>query len=190
VPFPGGKLLSRKFAAIAVAAAVIFTTAGCSFSANPESLQSYAPADGSGVDLPLGDGQVLKLRDFLYLTDGTNGKLFGTIANSGTADVGIELQQELADGTKYRERVLIPGGATLRVGEGLAQSGIKVTLPAGAVFPIYVSANAGADWELLNIPVLDDTFEQYKEKIAGLAPTATPEATPAVTATPAPEATN
>ncbi|MFM5904525.1 MAG: hypothetical protein ACKORF_00230 [Micrococcales bacterium] len=187
-------MLSRKFAAIAVAATLVLTTAGCSFNPAPESLQSYAPADGSGVDLELGKGEVLKLRDFLYLTDGTNGNLFGTLANSGSADVMLELQQDLADGTKYRERVVIPGGAVLNVGEGNAQSGIKVTLPAGAVFPIFVSADNGNNWQKLNVPVLDDTFAQYRDKVAGLAPTATPVATdtPTDAATPSPtaEATN
>lgn len=188
MPFPGGKLLTRKFAAIAVAAAVLLTTAGCSFNAHPESLQSYAPAEGSGTDVDLGHGQGAKFRNFLYLTDGTNGKLFGTIVNPGSKAVTIDLQQKLTDGTSYRERVAIPAGDKIVVGEGLAQSGIKVDLKAGAVFPIWVSADAGGNWTKLNVPVLDDTFVQYKDKVAGLAPTETP--TPVATATETPAATN
>ena len=56
----------RKFVAVAIAASVLLGTAGCTFTNPIASRIDYAPADGSQVDL-----ETVKVRNFVYLTNGT-----------------------------------------------------------------------------------------------------------------------
>lgn len=180
----------RKLSALAIAAALALTASGCSFNPNPETLQSYSPSDGAGIDLDLGSGESIKLRNFVYLTDGTNGSLFGVIANSGKKAHQVWLQVANADGTKTDETFLLTGESSYSIGQnGNPASAIKAELPAGALLTISVSADEGANWSTLNVPVLDDSLAEWRDLVAGLAsvapemiePTVVPEPTEAAT---------
>ena len=176
----------RKLSAIALAVGLALTATGCSFSANPETLQSYAPSDGAGLDMDLGGGEVVKLRNFVYLTDGSNGSLYGVAVNSGKVAQHVMFQATNPDGTKTDDAFMLEGGASYSINQnGNAASAIKTALPAGAVLTISVSADMGANWYTLNVPVLDGSIAEFRELVAGLA---TPTAAPAAEA-PTPEAT-
>jgi hypothetical protein len=54
--------------ALGLSVAVLLGTTGCSLSGDVASMQQYTPSDGSQIDI----GNV-KLRNFIYLTDGING---------------------------------------------------------------------------------------------------------------------
>lgn len=173
-------MFSRKFAAIAISAGLLLTTAGCSFNPNPDSLQSYAPSDGSGADVELGKGEVIKLRNFLYLTDGTEGSLLGSIANSGKKVQTVTINYVGADGQAQQEVVDVPGESAVGFGyEGALKSVIKIDGKPGALAKVTFGLNNNSQWVDLNIPVLDDTHAYYKDAVEGLAvvPTAEPTAT-------------
>ncbi len=176
----------RKLTAIALAVGLAVSVTGCSFGANPETLQSYAPSDGAGLDIELGKGEVIKLRNFVYLTDGTNGSLYGVTVNSGSKAHSVLFQVTNADGTRTDETVMVAGGTSYSFNQnGNPASAIKAALPAGSLLSISVSADNGANWFNLNVPVLDDTLAEWKDLVAGLA-TPTPMAP---TVSPEPEAT-
>ena len=67
-----------KFAAVAIAASMLVGTTGCTFTSPIASQIDYAPADGSQVDL-----ETVKVRNFVYLTNGTVSALAGSIVNPG-----------------------------------------------------------------------------------------------------------
>ena len=74
-------MLVRKLGAVAVAAALLLGTAGCSFTSNVATKKVYAPSDGNQTD----DGHI-HARNVLVLSDGTNAYIIGSITNDGDKD--------------------------------------------------------------------------------------------------------
>ena len=77
----------RKYAAVAIAAALVFGTAGCTFTSPVATRQAYSPSDGGQVNL-----ETVKARNFIYLSNGTQAALFGSLVNSGLQDAEVHLQ--------------------------------------------------------------------------------------------------
>jgi hypothetical protein len=183
--FSGGILLVRKLAAVAVAAAVLLSVAGCSFNPAPESLQSYAPSDGSGIDFHPDRNQQVDLRNFLVLTNGTTYELYGSVINGGTKAQQVSFQVD-GDNTKTQT---IDVAANSVEGFGYAgsdgvvhKSELALSGKVGALLKLEVSV--GGRWQAIEVPVLDGTISYYKDLVAGfasaapVAPTATPVASP------------
>lgn len=183
-------MLVRKLAAVAVTAAVLFSAAGCSFNPAPESLQSYAPSDGSGIDFHPDRNQQVDLRNFLVLTDGTNFELYGSVINGGTKAQQVSFQVD-GDNTKTQT---INVAANSVAGFGYAgsdgvinNSELPLSGKVGSLLKLEVSV--GGQWQAIEVPVLDGTIDYYKELVAGFAtaapisPSATPVASPSVSPT-------
>jgi hypothetical protein len=180
VPYFGGKLLVRKLAAVALAAGVLVSATGCSFNPHPESLQSYAPSDGSGIDIyPAKHNEHVALRNFMILTDGTNSKLYGSVINSGRLAQTLTIQS--VDGVS--EKIAVKPGERVAIGaDGGFASTLALSGKAGDLLDFKVTVDGGKNWETISVPVLDGTIDYYKELVAGLAtPVATPSATPSPT---------
>lgn len=173
-------MFARKFAAIALAAGVLVSASACSFNPKPESLQSYAPSDGAGADLVIGSGEVIKARNFLYLTDGKTGSLLGTLVNGGAQDQIVSINYTGADGVNQSEEVLVPANGLFEFGyHGAAVSVLKLDGKAGDLGEVSLGAANNSKWLKLSVPLLDSTFEYYKDLVDQLS---TPAASDAETA--------
>ena len=183
--FSGGILLVRKLAAVAVTAAVLLSAAGCSFNPAPESLQSYAPSDGSGIDFHPDRNQQVDLRNFLVLTDGTTYELYGSVINGGTKAQQVAFQ---VDGDNSKTQTIdVAANSVAAFGyagsDGVIHSSeLALSGKVGALFKLQVSV-AGT-WQAIEVPVLDGTIGYYRDLVAGfasaapMAPSATPVASP------------
>ena len=166
-------MLLRKVAGLALAAGVLVSVAGCSFNPSPDTLQSYAPSDGVGVDLTFGfhNLESIKVRNFLVVTDGTQSSLFGTIVNSGKKAEVVELQL-VSDSTKS-EAVTIKAGETY-----VYDVAHPTTLPlegkAGQLIQlkVRVANNTDVAFQEISVPILDGTIDYYKNLLTP-APAAT-----------------
>ena len=175
-------MLVRKLAAVALAAGVLVSATGCSFNPHPESLQSYAPSDGSGIDIyPAKHNEHIAIRNFMILTDGTSSKLYGSVINSGRQTQTITIQT--TDGVS--ENIVVKPGERVAVGaDGGFASTLVLTGKAGDLVDFKVTADGGKNWQTISVPVLDGTIDYYKELVAGLAtPVATPASTPSASPT-------
>lgn len=178
-------MLVRKLAAVAVTAAVLLSAAGCSFNPAPESLQSYAPSDGSGIDFHPNRNQQVDLRNFLVLTDGTVYELYGSVINGGTKAQQVSFQ---VDGDNSKTQTIdVAANSVAAFGyagtDGVVHtSELALTGKVGSLLKLEVAV--GGQWQAIEVPVLDGTIDYYKNLVSGLAssapvaPTATPIATP------------
>lgn len=150
---------ARKItSAVAISVAVLLGTTGCSLSGDVASMQAYAPSDGSQIDI----GNV-KLRNFIYLTDGVNGgKLIGTFVNNEPKEIAFQLEYVDGDIRAKTEPIYIPAGETVGLGSSGDTEGLGVTLNAtpGSNVTLWVSIDGATGKELV-VPVLDGTLEQY-----------------------------
>jgi hypothetical protein len=144
--------------ALGLSVAVLLGTTGCSLSGDVASMQQYTPSDGSQIDI----GNV-KLRNFIYLTDGINGgKLIGTFVNNEKTEISFQLEYIDGDLRAKTQPIYIPAGETLGLGSAGDTEGFGVTLNAlpGSNVTIWVSIDGATGVELV-VPVLDGTLEQY-----------------------------
>ncbi len=171
----------RKFAAVAIATALLLSTAGCSFSP-AESLQMYAPSDGSQVDLT--DG--VKARNFIYLSNGTTGALIGSLVNSGTKATEVSLQMTDVNGAKVPFAPFALGaGQKIDFGYNSSpallvdlQSITGLEAKPGQLVKIYV-VSANSSGRGMDVPVVAGILPSYTEFVKTL-PTAWPTVAPTV----------
>lgn len=185
-------MVVRKLAGIALAAGVLMSVSGCSFNPEPETLQSYAPSDGVGVEVSFtgANGKVernqsVAFRNFLIATDGTHFTLHGSVVNSGTRSQSVEIHYG-----KQVETVKVGPSQVFTYGvQNLSKFNFSGS--AGSTVSVYVGA-AGAlknTFKLLSVPIVDDTIGYYSNAVvtpsasASPEPTATPVATPSATPT-------
>ena len=143
--------------ALAISAALLLGTTGCSLNHNIDSMQAYAPSDGSQIDI----GNV-KLRNFIYLSNGAGGKLIGSVVNNDAADITVQFDYTDFDTRTQTDPITVSAGETLGLGSGSDTEGLPVTISGkpGENISIWVSINGATGQELV-VPVLDGTLEQY-----------------------------
>jgi hypothetical protein len=179
----------RKFVtAVAVSAALVLGTTGCSLTHNVPTLQSYAPSDGAEAVV---DG--VKALNVIYLTQtntpkdswaGTEvGGIIGSFVNTTNQPVQIRLQftEDASNATdvissqkrEWVSEVIAPGAKyDLGYNENPALAAIllkadgKVAAP-GSLVNIWLAVNDGAGVEL-RVPALDGTLEQYSALVQNL----------------------
>lgn len=177
-------MVVRKFvAALAVSAALVLGTTGCSLSRNVESLQAYVPSDGAEAAV---DG--VKALNIIYLTthptEATEvGAIIGSFVNTTKEPVQIRLQfsEDSSEATdviaaQKREWVteVIAPGAKYDIGynENPALSAILLkdngsSVKPGSLVSVWFAVNNGAGVEL-RVPALDGSLEQYAPLVANL----------------------
>ena len=145
----------RKFAAVALAAGVMFGTAGCNMISHVATNDAYAPSDGAQADV-----SDVRARNFLLLTDGTKSILIGTLVNSGVDPVNVTLNY-VDNGAKKANQASLGGGQKIDYGyNGTAALPVVTDLKAGSLFELTVLANG--EKQELRVPVLDGTLAEYK----------------------------
>lgn len=182
-------MVVRKFVtAVAVSAALVLGTTGCSLTHNVPTLQSYAPSDGAEAVV---DG--VKALNVIYLTQtntpkdswaGTEvGGIIGSFVNTTNQPVQIRLQftEDASNATdvissqkrEWVSEVIAPGAKyDLGYNENPALAAIllkadgKVAAP-GSLVNIWLAVNDGAGVEL-RVPALDGTLEQYSALVQNL----------------------
>jgi hypothetical protein len=149
---------ARKIVAgIAISAAVVLGTTGCSLTHNVDSLQAYAPSDGSQLNIG-----TTAIRNVIYLNNGSTGKLIGSVVNNSTKEITFSVQYADFDQTLSTEPITVSAGETLALGSNPSVPGLEVTMAGkpGDNIEIYVSID-GATGVALTVPVLDGSLEQY-----------------------------
>ena len=179
----------RKFAAVALASALLFSTAGCSFTRDVETAKMYAPSDGAQVDLTNG----IKARNFIYLTNGVSGSLIGSLINGSSTVATVQLQYTDVNGLGHNDSFTVGAGGNVDIGYDVAAQNLvsiqnqqgTVALPGQIVTVFALSGNETG--RALNVPVLNGDHADYTELFNAL-PTALP--TASATPTPSESATN
>jgi hypothetical protein len=163
-------LLNRKFAAVAIAAAVALGTTGCTFTSPVASRKIYDPSDGVNATV----GKVM-VRDFMYLTNAAGqGALFGSIVNQDVDAVATTVSIHAADSSSTAAiPVSVGAGEKLDLGYNGGQAiPLGINVKAGTIEVVHVTV--GSDQVSLNVPVLDGTLSQYAPLVNGIATLSTP----------------
>jgi hypothetical protein len=164
------KVSIRKFAAIGLAASLLLGTTGCSLFSPVASMVTYSPGDGTQIDL-----ETVKIRNFMYLSDGKGGEaLFGSIINPSLESKSIKIQY--VDGTlneKKEVAINLLAGQKIDLGyNGGSALAIDLDGEPGGVVEVFIieGSNTG---KRIEIPVLDGTLDQYKDLVDALQTPAT-----------------
>ena len=160
--------LRKALVAIALGAAVLGGTTGCSFSREIESIRPYTPSDGFQADYPQHD---LKLRNFLYVTIGDRAVLIGSIINGGNTDraVAIRYVDGATGEVTEKDVAVVTAGEKYDIGFNGAEN-LDVTLPgvAGGLTEIQFLVDgaeikdAEGAVQRLTVPVVDGTLAEYR----------------------------
>lgn len=146
---------SRLIASLAVGAAIVLGTTGCSMLSTQATTIPYSPADG--VNVP--DAGPLKVRNALIVAneDGTVGNFVAAIVNETSDPQTLHL--EANDGS-IAETVRVPANSTVSLGgdgsRPLRLEGID-TKPGADLDMYFQSGDAGG--VLATVPVLDGTLD-------------------------------
>ena len=155
----------RKFVAIGIAASLLLGSTGCSLVSPVASRATYSPGDGTQIDL-----ETVKIRNFMYLSDGKGGEaLFGSIINSSLESKSIKIQY--TDGTldeKKEVAINLLAGQKIDLGyNGGSALAIDLDGQPGGVVEVFIieGSNTG---KRIEVPVLDGTLDQYKSYVDAL----------------------
>ncbi len=149
---------SRLAASIALAAALLLATTGCTFGSPIATEKEYDPSDGVGTEV----GELAVRNALLIGDDPQTLNLVMTVVNP--SDVGKRLSVQWTDGSeRVTEVVLIPANGRTAFG-GAEQPQILVTGSTdliGGLVPLFLSYGTAPGVELL-VPVLDGTLPEYE----------------------------
>ncbi|BDV31326.1 DNA modification methylase [Microbacterium terricola] len=148
---------SRFIASLALSAAVLAGTTGCSFMSTQATTIPYSASDG--VNVPNSSGPV-QVRNALIVTDetGAQGNFVAALVNDTDQAQTVTLDSE---DPSITETILVPARTTLSLGgedEPLLLEGIDT--PAGSDITMLVQSGDG-EGALVSVPVLDGTLPQY-----------------------------
>jgi len=160
---PGGKMAISKFAAVTIAASMLLGTSGCTFISPVASRIEYAPADGSQVDL-----ETVKIRNFVYVTNGTVSAITGSIVNPSLEPKIVRIQYTDAAVNEAKEVTFtVNAGQRIDLGYNGGQA-LAIDLGGKAGGIVRINVSEGSVTEEMRVPVLDATFEFYKPIIDSL----------------------
>lgn len=149
---------TRVAASIALAAALMLGTTGCTFSANIATQKDYDPSDGVGAEV----GE-LAIRNALLIGDEPDTlNLVMTVVSSANTDRRVTVQWQ-AGGTRVTEEVFVAANGRTSFG-GPDQDSVLVTdtgATIGGLVPIFF-AYSGADGVEVLVPVLDGSLPEYE----------------------------
>lgn len=148
----------RLAASIAVAAALMVGTTGCTFTAPIATQKVYDPSDGVGTQV----GELLVRNAILIGDDPETLNLVMTIVNQGQTDRRLAVQWS-EGGQRVTEEVFVTANGRTAFG-GPEQSQVIVTgstTMIGGLVPIFFSYGTVPGVELL-VPVLDGRLPEYE----------------------------
>lgn len=160
--------LRKALVALALSAAVLGGTTGCSLSSHVETMRPYTPSDGFQADYTESE---LKVRNVLYVTIGDQSALVGSIINTGVnpASVSIRYVDGVTGEVTEKDIATIAAGKKYDFGFNGAPT-LDVTLPgvAGGLTEIQFLLDgaeikdAEGNVQRLTIPVVDGTLAEYR----------------------------
>lgn len=163
---------ARRAASVVLAAAVLLSTAGCTFFAPQTTLKPIDPSDG--VNTQIGD---VYIRNVLLLA-GESGdvSLLANVVNETDNGVNVTFQYQGKDSDGVSGKVdnsifANPGKASSVGGENdprIILSGVEAK--PGTLFPVFVQYGDKTGKQLL-VPVLDGTLKPYNELLPTPEPT-------------------
>ncbi|MEO7123937.1 MAG: hypothetical protein ABI400_12640 [Lacisediminihabitans sp.] len=163
---------ARRAASVVLAAAVLLSTAGCTFFAPQTTLKPYDASDG--VNTQIGD---VYIRNVLLLVNDTgDASLLANVVNETDNGVNVTFQYEGKDSDgvsgKVNDSVFANPDKTASVG---GKHNPRITLTgidakAGSLFPIFVQYGNKTGKQLL-VPVLDGTLKPYNQLLPTPEPT-------------------
>jgi hypothetical protein len=149
---------NRFAAAVALSAALMLGTTGCTFSAEIATQKDYDPSDGVGTDI--GD---LSLRNILLIgEDGDALNLVMTVVSASGSSQRLNVQWE-ADGGRVTESVFASANGRTVIG-GPEQPQLLVTDAGGelgGLVPLYFSYGSETGREVM-VPVLNGSLPEYE----------------------------
>jgi hypothetical protein len=149
---------SRVAAAIALAAALMLGTTGCTFSANIATQKPYDPSDGVGAEV----GE-LSIRNALLIgEDPDELNLVMTVVSTADSDRRVTVQWQ-AGGERVTESIFVGANGRTAFG-GPEQDQLLVTgtgATIGGLVPLFF-AYPGAEGVEVLVPVLDGALPEYE----------------------------
>ena len=152
---------TRRLASIALVAAVMLGTAGCTFITPQATDIEYNAADGVGLDV----GGV-QIRDALIIADesGRVGNFAAAVIN--TADSSQVLTLEYGPvGNSERTNIRVAAGETLTLGNDDVDPVLLVGLDTQPGAMLDVQFSVGDDSTVVMLPVLDGSLPQYEHLV-------------------------
>ncbi len=149
---------SRLAASIALAAALLLATTGCTFGAQIATEKEYDPSDGVGTEV----GELAVRNALLIGDDPETLNLVMTVVNSGETDRRLSVQWS-SGGERITESVFVTANGRTALG-GSEQPQILVTGSTnviGGLVPVFLSYGSVPGVELL-VPVLDGSLPEYE----------------------------
>lgn len=160
--------LRKALVVLALGAAVLGGTTGCSFSSNIQSIKPYTPSDGFQANYP---EHHLKVRNVLYVTIGDQSTLIGSIINTGKnpASIAIRYTDGVTGQITEKDIATIPGGKKYDIGFNGAPN-LDITLPgvAGGLTEVQFMVDGAeikdvdGNVQRLTVPVVDGTLAEYR----------------------------
>jgi len=149
---------------VAIGAAVLLSTTGCSITSNIASLQQYSPSDG--FSLNYGD---VKFRNFFYVVIGDQRHLVGSVVNSGLESQTVTLQySDAATGLKTNYDLTVEAGQKIDFGFNENEAlNFNLLGVAGGTTSFYVLQD-GTPAKQFIVPVLDGTLPVYQDVVDDL----------------------
>jgi hypothetical protein len=173
---------ARIAASVALAAALLLGTSGCTFFTAQSTTKAYDASDGVSAAV----GNIKAENAILISTDGQQASLLINLINDGEAPVSVKIQYTGTEGsvtTHYN----LAGREAVTFGKKNTPKIIfeNINTEPGALFPVFIQYGTKTGQQML-VPVLNGSQAEY----AGLAPTMkpTPSATPSSSASAAPSA--
>lgn len=147
----------RKIITVAVISTSLVALSGCSLTRNVESLQPYAPSDGTQLNL-----ENVKARNFLIVKGSSNqAVLIGSLVPA--SDSVVTVQTLNAEGSQVDFKVSLNAGVKADIGYN-GTEGFRFALPveeiAGNMYSVYLNDGSGPI-ELL-VPIVDGTLQEYR----------------------------
>lgn len=159
-------MTSRLLASIALAAALLVGTTGCTFSAEIATQKEYDPSDGVGIEV----GELAIRNALLIGDDPENLNLVMTVVSSSDTDRRLTVQWQAGD-ERVSEQVFVTANGSTAFGgpdqDQLLVVGSGATI--GGLVPLYFSYSGAEGRELL-VPVLDGALPEYELYVPPVAP--------------------
>lgn len=149
----------RFFAPLALAAAVLAGTTGCTFGAEIATMKQYDPSDGVGADV--GD---LALRNILLISNNEGeANLVMTVVNNSGETIDLNVQYDTGSTRETSTLTIQDFPELTRLGD-VPEDGVIISAPelaTGGLFPVYFEYG-DVPGELVLVPVLDGTLAEYE----------------------------
>ena len=149
---------NRLAVSVALAAALMLGTTGCTFSAPIATQKDYDPSDGVSTDV----GELSIYNATLIGADAETLNLVMTVLNSTTSTQRLSVQWE-QDGERVTESVFLDANGLTLIG-GPDQPSLLVTgadTSLGGLVPLYFSYGSASGSELL-VPTLSGELPEYE----------------------------